>query len=626
MRFQLWISASLLLFPLASADSVRLEKSPAAVPSIHVQTQSGSQVQLEAGTDLLNWDLLSIINATNGLVDFADSFSPSPAAQFYRVTTGPAQPRYAPNFRLIDHTGRSRELYYHLTSTNVSAFVLLFTANGCTSVASALPALKSLSTQYQPGKVQFWMINSKAGDTRSSIAAQATTLGIPWPILHDRTQITAGAYQADNSPHVVVVDRATMSIFYSGALDSGDGSASYLADALAHFTAGSTPSLVHLKTTGCDLAIATPSDLDYSTRIAPLLQTKCVTCHSPGNVAPWAMTNHAIVKLYAPMIEEEVMARHMPPWHPDPEYGRFANDISLSVAEEQLLIAWVRAGAPRGEGPDPLENVPPPPPKWPIELGEPDMVIKCPEQTIKASGVEDYRYIFVQSGLTSNAWLRAAVVRPSNPSVVHHYIVWQGQNSQQMATGIAGYVPGSVDRPFPPNTGVQLTNQTWLTFNLHYTPNGQPATDQPELALWFHTTPPAKELYTLPLLTQSLSIPPGASDYEVRVSYTVPFFLSPTVYRLSPHMHMRGSRMRFEVRYPNGTTEIVMSIPKYHFGWQMGYYLETPKVIPGGSTISIIGAFDNSPQNPHNPDPTATVQWGDQSWDEMFIGYADFTL
>lgn len=624
MRSQLWLALSLFAALIGHADSARLEKRAGAAPLLKVQAQAGSEIQVEKGGDLLNWSLLSILSATNESSEFADPFHTEEGNMFYRVTSGPAQPRLAKNFRLIDHLGRSQELYYHWPNTNISAFVLIFTGNGCSSISNALPALKNLNTQYAPAKVQFWMINSKAGDARTNIAKEATALGIPWPILHDRSQAVAQGYAATASPHVVLVDRETMDMVYNGPLDAGDGNASDLARALSAWTDRQAPAIRYLVSAGCDLALPALSDLSYSADIAPILQNKCVGCHRPEGVAPWAMTNHNIVNLYAPLIEYEVMSRHMPPWHPDPEFGTFANDISLSVSEEQKLLAWVRAGAPRGEGPDPLENVPPPPPKWPVELGEPDMVIKCPEQNIKGSGVEDYRYIFVPSGIPSNVWLRAAVVRPSNPSVVHHYIVWEGQSSQQMATGIAGYVPGNVDRPFPPNTGVALNKDVWLTFNLHYTPNGEATTDQPELALWFHRTPPSKQLQTLPLLVQSLNIPPGAMDHQVTASVPVPF--AATIYRLSPHMHLRGARMRFEVRYPNGTRETLLSIPKYHFGWQMGYYLQTPKVLPAGSTLTIIGAFDNSALNPHNPDPAATVHWGEQSWEEMFIGYVDFTL
>jgi hypothetical protein len=241
--------------------------------------------------------------------------------------------------------------------------------------------------------------------------------------------------------------------------------------------------------------------------------------------------------------------------------------------------------------------------------------------------VEPYRYIFVDTGIPSNVWLRASIVRPSNRRVVHHYLVWLGANTQQQASGIAGYTPGDTSGVFPPGTGVFLPANTNLTFNLHYTPSGEAEQDQPELALWFYATPPAKELQTLPLLNQSFTIAPGASDQEVTFSYKIPvFYPQITAYSFRPHMHLRGSRMRFEILAPGSTQrEILCSVPHYSFHWQTTYHLEQPRVILPGTTVYVIGAFDNSAQNDENPDPTASVSWGEQSSDEMFIGYIEGT-
>jgi hypothetical protein len=271
--------------------------------------------------------------------------------------------------------------------------------------------------------------------------------------------------------------------------------------------------------------------------------------------------------------------------------------------------------------------VPPPPPKWPVELGEPDLIIRAPEQHIAATGIEAYRYIFVDTGLTNDVWLKAAMVRPSNPKVVHHYLVWEGASMLQQAVGLAGYVPGTERGAYPEGTGVVLHGKTQLTFNLHYTPDGEEAVDQPELALWFHKTPPPKSLITLPLLNQSFNIPAGAREYEVSARplfvQTMPY--AGTLYALTPHMHYRGARMRFEVTYPDNRHEILLSVPNYEFHWQTTYQLAEPKKIPAGSKLLIVGAFDNSDLNDENPDPSKNVKWGEQSFEEMFIGYFDFT-
>ncbi|HTG43386.1 MAG TPA: hypothetical protein VK633_02520, partial [Verrucomicrobiae bacterium] len=470
-------------------------------------------------------------------------------------------------------------------------------------------------------------------DTRTGIAAEASRLGLNFPVMHDRAQTVAQLYRAGKAGEVVCVDRETLGVFYRGAINdraegsSGIAGTSFLAAALESFLTHQPIAVRQTKPPGCEVPLVAATELNYSRDIAPILRAKCVTCHSPGNIGPWAMTNHAIVQAYSSSMLEEISTKEMPPWHADPEFGRFKNDSSLTIQEERQLIQWLMAGAPRGEGPDLLETIPPPPPKWPAELGEPDLVIRSPEQTIEASGVEPYRYIFVPTGLTQDKWLKAAIVRPSNPKVVHHYLVWEGASATQMAVGLAGYVPGTQRGAFPEGTGVLLHGNTPLTFNLHYTPDGENAVDQPELGLWFHKTPPAKMFITVPLVNQAFNIPAGAREHEVTAKLPIITALpyAGTLYGVSPHMHLRGTRMRFEVVYPDNRREVLLSVPHYEFHWQTGYQFAQPVKIPAGSKLFAIGAFDNSDLNLENPDASQNVKWGEQSFEEMFIGYCDFT-
>src|SRR5688572_3689926 len=627
------LAALLLLFIPAFGASV----APLGDGSALVETASetGNIVTIEALDDLArhNWELISTTLARSNSVKWRDPWCGTASNRFYRIrqAKGDEVPvNRANNFRLIDHTGKSHELYYSWNDSRVSAFVLIFAANGCADLTNQLPVIRALQQKYAAQGVKFWMINSSTNDTRASIAAEATRLGLNFPVLHDRAQTVARVYAASRAAEVVCVASDDFEIFYRGAFDeristiAGTATRNFVDEALTQFLAGEDVTLRETKPAGCDVPVAS-SQLSYSSDIAPILQAKCVVCHSPGNVAPWAMTNHAIVKAYSGSIRDQVSARKMPPWHADPEHGRFKNDMSMSADQERKLIQWIAEGAPRGTGADPLENVPPPPPRWPVELGEPDLILRPPLQQIQATGEDPYRYIFVQSGLPSNVWVRAAIVRPTNTRVVHHYLVWEGQNMQQMAAGLAGYVPGMQMAPLPEGTGLLFTKDMWLTFNLHYTPTGEAETDQPELALWFHKTPPAKTFKTLPLLKDTFSIPARASEYEVRMAlpFALPFPI--TVYGMSPHMHLRGMRMRFEIIDPTGKRETLLSVPKYHFNWQTGYQLAVPRRIPAGYKIEVIGAFDNSEQNLANPDPTLNVQWGDQSWEEMFIGYFDYT-
>lgn len=616
------------------AQSTILTPPQNGVAELELRGEAGNQVTVDAANELTGvpWETIGTLLLTNSSVRMSDPWCGTAPKRFYRVTrmAGNILP-FAENFRLIDQAGRSEELHYYWNDTNISAFVLIFTANGCADVEEQLAELKGIQAEYADAGVVFWMINSNAEDTRADIQEEARRLGITWPVLHDPSQNAARVYGTRASPEVVCVDRASFSIFYQGAIDDrfepglGVVNRKHLREALASFTAGEEVIVRRTKPPGCEVELAVDRPVSYTAEIAPMLQNKCVVCHSPGNIAPWAMTNHAIVKIYSEAMKYRVMGGEMPPWHADPIHGRFKNDSSLTAQEQALLIAWIEQGALKDGESDPLETIPPPPPKWPVELGEPDLVLRAPVQQIKATGIEPYRYVFVETGLSSPVWLKAALVRPSNPRVVHHYLVWEGRTTMQMATGLAGYVPGGPALPFPEGTGVEMTD-AWLTFNLHYTPHGEEAEDEPELALWFHDTPPGKTLQTLPLLQQSFVIPPGAREHEVRFEQVIPEFLTATVYRLAPHMHYRGKSMKYEVFYPDGTSEVLLSVVDYHFDWQMMYQLEAPKVIPGGSRIVISGTFDNSAQNLFNPDPTQAVSWGDQSFEEMFIGYADVTF
>jgi len=251
-------------------------------------------------------------------------------------------------------------------------------------------------------------------------------------------------------------------------------------------------------------------------------------------------------------------------------------------------------------------------------------------QQIKATGSEPYRYIFARTPNPTNVWLRAAIIRPSNYRATHHILVWPGRignsgspDNSTYESHIAEFVPGYQPLQFPADSGFLLSRSNWLTFNLHYTTQGTATNDQPLLALWYHKTKPPKTWQSAGPANTSFAVPPNTGDYQVRADWITPGKI--TVHRLNPHMHVRGKRMKYEVVYPGGAREVLLSVPDFDFNWQIGYVLAEPKVLPAGSHIVITGAFDNSPQNLSNPDSSKTVRWGDQSWMEMFIGFIDYT-
>jgi hypothetical protein len=605
--------------------------------SVELSGDAGNEYLIESARDSVNdWKPVTSFILTDPSRIWQDATA-NTGNRFFRARTAPEfEGRYATDFRLIDQSGVSRDLYYYITLPTLKAIVVTFADGNYSAFAPKIAALKASF----PNNVFFWTIETGVTNTRPNILKEATAAGITWPVYHDPMQLVTHDYGAHFNGETLVIARETLRIEYRGVID--DATTNYVRAALNNLTASPAQQVIttRLEPTQGEIAARADTVADYSTVIAPLLQTKCITCHSPGNIAPFALTKYDDVVSNGPSMKGEILAARMPPWHADREYGKFKNDISLSETQKAQLVDWISAGMPRGAGPDPLLNLPPAPPKWPVELGPPDQIVTIPVQQIPATGTNAYRYIYANTTNTQGVWLKAAIVRPSNRAVVHHYIVWQGHSSAAMLAGVAAYAPGRTDSEFPEGTGIYLPANCDITFNLHYTSDGVAETDQPELALWYASAPPAKELKTIAALnTQftflgAMAIPAGNPDYQmvadayvVNNSLASMKFANPVrVYSFSPHMHFRGSRMRFELTLPGSSTkQIICSVPKYDFDWQSTYMLETPLDLPTGAKIDVIGAFDNSAQNIYNPDPTINMPWGEQSWQEMFIGYIQYS-
>jgi hypothetical protein len=629
---------------LAQAPPAHLSIDRQAGPvRLELHGEAGRAYSIETAPGVFSsnrWTSVLTLSLTNDAQSWWDATSLRAPQRFYRAVTldGPPLTEVAQNFRLIDHQGKSRELNYHWTDTNVAAFVLIFTANGCAEVRALAPAINALQSQFAPQQVRFWMIGSDPARSRSNIVAEAAALGLTLPILHDRDQLVARAYRVATAPEAVGVGRGEFpgqwTIFYRGAMEDRVGSnavattQNYLADALANFLASQTVTPSRTRPEGCPISLVPVRPVSYANDIAPLLQNKCVRCHSPGNIAPWAMTNHAIVQTYGLAMKEEVMAGRMPPWHADPEYGAFTNDFSLSAEQARQLIQWIDDGAPRGDGPDPLADSTPTleyPHAWPTELGEPDAILTFPVQSIKATGIEPYRTPTMTSPFPSNVWLRAAVVLPSNPGVAHHEMANLSGGGND---NLGGYNPGQPPWIYPPGTGRMLPRGAVIELSLHYVTSGTPQTDQPRIGLYLLRDKP-------PLVIQSLGIgwaSEGAGVYPAIRPFvqedvrTATYSVSRDMYlfQMHPHMHLRGAWMTYEALYPGGAREILLSTPQFHAHWQTIYRFTQPKRLPAGTTIKVTGAFDNSPQNPHNTSPQTTVNWGQQLEDEMFLGYIHF--
>jgi hypothetical protein len=344
--------------------------------------------------------------------------------------------------------------------------------------------------------------------------------------------------------------------------------------------------------------------VSYVKDIAPMLQQKCVSCHSAGNIGPFAMSSHKKVKGWSEMIREVVLAKRMPPWHADPHFGKFSNDRSLTSTEMDTLFTWIDQGCPRGEGEDPLVMAAASarPVRW--DIGQPDIIVPLPKaQTIPATGVLQYRYVDSSFEMPQDGWLRACVVRPDNRKVVHHVIVRvkypegaKGKPEEEVF--LTSWAPGNTSPECPPGTGKFLPKGARFNFELHYNTTGKPETDESEMGLYLAKEAPKVILETRTAENRDFSIPPGEADSRTHALYS--FKRDTLIYDLIPHMHLRGSWFKYEALYPDGKKETLLSVPNYDFNWQTEYRLAQPKRVPAGTWLLCTGGFDNSARNPYN--------------------------
>jgi hypothetical protein len=409
---------------------------------------------------------------------------------------------------------------------------------------------------------------------------------------------------------------------------------------------------------------ATPT---FSKDVAPVLYKNCTICHRPGAIAPMSLLTYKDAQPWATSIRNQVAREAMPPWHADPAHGEFLNDRRLSDAEKNTIVQWVSAGAPEGNPAD-LPPQPTYPEGWAI--GSPDAVFSMLEDyPIPAEGAIAYPYFEIPTNLTEDKWIQAMEVRAGNPAVVHHVIVYarppqpesEGADLFKFATDTAnipaGQTGGSAlppeqrtdpvvapkplgpnDRPAPRYLGsaigafgpgqrirvyqegaalLRLPAGSVLVLQMHYMAVGKETTDRTRIGFKFATERPQLEARVVGLDNFTLHIPAGASDCRVNVEMTM--MQDIILWSMLPHTHLRGKRWEYQATYPDGRAETILSVPKYDFNWQTDYIFKQPLQLPKGTTIHATAWYDNSKNNPSNPDATKDVWWGYQTWDEMML-------
>jgi hypothetical protein len=382
----------------------------------------------------------------------------------------------------------------------------------------------------------------------------------------------------------------------------------------------------------------------FTKDVAPILQAHCQTCHRPGEAGPFSMLTYEETRPWAAAMKEAVKTGKMPPWFADPHYGKFSNANILKQADVDTIVAWANAKAPKGDAKDM-----PPPVKW-VEgwqIGKPDLVLQLPISfDIPASGVIDYQHIIVPTHFTHDMWIQAAEVRPTDRAVVHHIIAFVREPKSNWFRGekpgqffiapqvktkeepdtsalpsdfLVGYAPGQPAEILRPGQAKLIKAGSDIVFQVHYTPNGKPTRDQTRLGIVFAKEPPKERVLTLSATNGTFSIPPGDPNYRVDASFEVGTQVMLT--GLHPHMHGRGKDFLYRLVYPTQESQTILSVPRYNWHWQNWYTLEKPVLLPKGTKIECTAHFDNSPNNPDNADPKKTVTWGEQSWDEMMVGF-----
>src|SRR5580704_1900451 len=380
------------------------------------------------------------------------------------------------------------------------------------------------------------------------------------------------------------------------------------------------------------------AEVTFAKDVAPILYEKCAECHRPGEIAPMSLLTYKDARPWARSIKDKVANRVMPPWLADPAYGHFSNDRRLSQKQIDTIVAWVDAGAPEGNQKD-LPPLPRFTEGWTI--GEPDAVVSLPEEIpVPAEGTIPYMYITVPTHFAEDKWVQAAEIRAGNRSVVHHVIVFvqepdgktdaavdssaKGKTQAREGHGykLVGFAPGEQPKTFPDGMAKLVKAGSNFIFQLHYTTNGQAAKDKSYVGLIFAKRPVRKNVQTGTATNAKFVIPAGDSSYEVKSSWTAKEDVR--ILDLMPHMHFRGKDFTYTAVYPDGTSEVLLKVPHYDFNWQLVYNLNKPILLPKGSRLDCVAHFDNSASNKYNPDPTKEVRWGDQTWEEMMIGWFDY--
>jgi len=542
-------------------------------------------------------------------------------------------------FSLQDYRGKAWSLDDFKSSKGV---VVVFLGTECPIAGQYAARMQVLAAKYADAGIAFIGIDANQQDSLTELAHFARVNKLEIPVLRDAGNKVADQFGAQRTPETFLLNADRKIVFY-GRIDDQftygiqrpKVEKTYLTDALDQFVAGQPIAVAYAEPVGCHIGrVLTPkggSEVTYSKQIARILQDNCVKCHRPGEIGPFAMTSYEEVVGCAEMIREVVKEQRMPPWHANPKYGHFRNDSRLSDADKETIYRWVDAGAPEGDKSD-LPSAKQYAEGW--QIGQPDQVYYIADKPyqVPATGTVRYQYFLIDPGFTEDKWIQAGECRPGNRGVVHHIIVGvippggagKLRGDGEFSDWLVATAPGAKPMVLPVGLAKKVPAGSKLVFQVHYTPNGTPQEDRSCVGLVFADPKTVKQqVSTDKAAARSFSIPPGDGNH--RVEAATRFRDDTVVLAFFPHMHLRGKAFRYTAIMPDGKQEVLLDVPHYDFNWQNTYELAEPKLMPSGSQLFCEAWFDNSEENLANPNPGATVRWGDQTWEEMMIGYFSST-
>jgi peroxiredoxin len=576
-------------------------------------------------------------------------------------------------FALRDYRGAETSLEQFAAK---KAVVLAFVGCDCPVAKLYGPRLAKLAKDYEAKGVQFLGIDANQQDGVTQIARFAKDAGIEFPILKDVNNVLADELGVQRTTEALVLD-AERIIRYRGRVDDQynvgisrtKSTKNDLPAALDEVLAGKPVSQPTTTAVGCYIGRvhkpAAAGTVTFAKDVARILNRRCVECHRPGEIGPFSLTSYDEAVGWADTIGEVVSQGRMPPWHADPKYGHFANDSRLSDDEKQTIAAWIDAGTPEG---DPKETPAAPTFAAGWRIPKPDVVFQMSKPyKVKATGTIEYQFFVIDTGFTEDKWVQAAEVKPSCRAAVHHVLVFTQPADEPLVLGpeafnrprggavrggggprgggprgggqraggprdggfiskwLAASVPGAKPMWLPDGLAKRVPAGSRLVLQVHYTATGAPQEDQCEIGLVFADPKTVrKEVVTDMVVNPRFEIPPGDPSYKVEAERVLE--QDEEVLVMMPHTHVRGICFRYEAIYPDGKKEVLLDVPHYDFNWQNSYVLAEPKLLPKGTTLHCEACYNNSTSNLANPDPSETVRWGEQTWEEMMIGYYDRTL